>query len=104
MPTFTAADLEAGLTAAQQANVDYADATEAALQRNFPLVDDVAAVATKLLVGALLLRVDLHLGICAVLILAGLPNQLESDQLALLKLIYACEVPCLRTPPSPKAV
>ena len=104
MPGFTAADLDAGLTEAQQANVDYADATEAALQRNFPLVDDVAAVATKLLVGALLLQVDRHLGICAVLIWAGLPNQHESDQLALLKLIYACEVPCLRTPPSPKAV
>jgi hypothetical protein len=99
MPTFTAADLDAGLTEAQQANVDYADATEAALQRNFPLVDDVAAVATDLLVGALLLQVDLHLGICAVLISAGL-----SDQLALLKLIYACEVPGLCTPPSPKAV
>ena len=104
MPGFTAADLERGLTEAQQANVDYANATEAALKSNFPLVADVAAVVTDLLVGALLLQVELHLGICAVLILAGLPNQHKSDQLALLKLIYACEVPCLRTPPSPKAV
>ena len=53
---------------------------------------------------ALMLPVDRHLGVGAVLVSAGLSNQHESDQLALLKLVYACEVPCLRTPPSPKAV
>ena len=101
---FTAADLAAGLTKSQQEDVTYADETEKELKRNFPAVANVAAFVTNLLLGALLLPVHLHLGICAVLIWAGLPNQLASDQLALLKLIYACEVPCLRTPPSPKAV
>ena len=86
---FTAADLAAGLTKSQQEDVTYADETEKELKRNFPAVANVAAFVTNLLLGALLLPVHLHLGICAVLISAGL-----SDQLALLKLIYACEVPC----------
>jgi hypothetical protein len=60
--------------------------------------------ATVMLCRALMLPVGRHLRIGNVLVLAGLSNQHGSDQLALLKLIYACEVPCLRTPPSPKAV
>ena len=104
MRYFAADDLAKGLTEAQQADVAHAAETETELKRKFPAVADVAKFVTNLLLGALLLPVHLHLGICDVLISAGLSNQHESDQLALLKLIYACEVPCLRTPPSPKAL
>ena len=106
MLNYAADDLAKGLTEAQQADIAHAAETETELKRKFPAVADVAEVVTNLLLGALLLPVHLHLGICDVLISAGLSNRLasESDQHALLKLIYACEVPCLRTPPSPKAV
>ena len=96
MLNFAADDLAKGLTEAQQADVAHAAETETELKRKFPAVADVAKVVTNLLLGALLLPVHLHLGICDVLISAGLSNRLasESDQHALLKLIYSCEVPC----------
>ena len=77
-------------------DVAHAAETETELKRKFPAVADVAKFVTNLLLGALLLPVHLHLGICDVLISAGQSNRLtsESDQHALLKLIYSCEVPC----------
>ena len=88
----------------QQADVTFAAETESTLKAAFPTVANVGDKATAMLCRALMLPVDRHLSIGNVLVSAGLSNQHESDQLALLKLVYACEVPCLRTPPSPKAV